>query len=69
MLIDLEQKCTATHRWDLVARFTYCAQAIQAAIALSAQDGGTYRVTDRRWPEDPASPHVSLFAGDLVQEA
>jgi hypothetical protein len=66
MKIDLEQKCSATHRWELVARFEYCAQAIQAAIALSALDGSTYRVTDKRWPEDPASPHVSIFTNGEV---
>jgi hypothetical protein len=66
MLIDLEQKCAATHRWELVARFEYCALAIQAAIALSALDGSTYRVTDKRWPEDPASPWTTVFTGGEV---
>lgn len=69
MLIDLEQKNAETHRWELMARFVYCAFAVQTAIALSALHGCTYRVTDRRWPEDPASPHVSIFTnGEVVDQ-
>lgn len=66
MRIDLEQKCGATHRWELMARFVYCAHAVEAAIALSALDGSIYRVIDKRWPEDPASPWVSIFTNGEV---
>lgn len=61
MQIDLECKCTMTHKWELVARFEYVAMADDAARHLSKRDGGSYRVTDRRWPDDPASPVVMLF--------
>lgn len=69
MLIDLEQKNAETHRWELIARFVYCAPAVQTAIALSALDGSTYRVIDKRWPEDPASPHISIFTnGEVIDQ-
>ena len=59
MLIDLEQKNAETHRWELMARFVYCAPAVQTAIALSALHGCTYRVTDKRWIGRDAD--VSIF--------
>ena len=62
MQIDLECKCTKTHKWELVAQFLYVAMADDAARHLSKRDGGTYRVTDRRWPEDPCSPVVMIFS-------
>jgi hypothetical protein len=61
MQIDLEAKCTATHKWVLVARFESVVTADETARHLSKRDGGSYRVTDRRWPEDPASPVVMIF--------
>lgn len=51
MQIDLECKCTATHKWVLVARFEYVIFANTAARALAEYDGSTYRVVDRRWPD------------------
>ena len=53
MLIDLECKCTATHKWELVARFAYATMAAGAAIALSELEGCQYRTIDRRWTEEP----------------
>ena len=53
MLIDLECKCDATHRWELVGRFTYATMAAAAAIALSEHEGCQYRTIDRRWTEQP----------------
>jgi hypothetical protein len=53
MLIDLECKCTATHKWELVARFAYATMAAGAAIALSEHENCAYRTIDRRWTEEP----------------
>jgi hypothetical protein len=52
MLIDLECKCTATHKWELVATFRYAHMAVEAAIAFSKLDKGTYRTLDHRWTND-----------------
>lgn len=60
MQIDLECKCTATHKWVLVARFEYAGLANTAARTLSQYDGCTYRVVDRRWP-DHSDPSVYIF--------
>lgn len=52
MNIDLEAKCTATHQWVLVGKFTTAAMANEAAEALSNIYKHQYRTIDRRWPED-----------------
>lgn len=66
MKIDLECKCTATHKWVLVARFELSRPALDAAKALSNLDGCKYRVVDDRWP-DHIAPLVSIYeAGELV---
>ena len=39
MLIDLECKCAATHKWELVALLAYATMAAGAAIALSEHEG------------------------------
>lgn len=52
MKIEVEQKDREFHKWWPVARFEYGAHAMEAARALSESDGGTYRVIDRRWPDD-----------------
>ena len=61
MLIDLEEKCTATHDWVLVAAFFTAAHANDAARAMSKGGGGTYRVIDRRWPDAEAGPGVNIY--------
>lgn len=68
MLIDLECKCTATHRWELVGRFAYAELAVTSAEALSLHDGCTYRVVDRRWSEDPASPWTSVYSNGQQEQ-
>jgi hypothetical protein len=52
MLIDLQQRNAATHVWEPVATFRYAHMAIEAAIAFSKQDKGTYRTLDRRWTDE-----------------
>jgi hypothetical protein len=52
MLIDLQQKCADTHKWELVATFRYAHMATEAAIAFSKLDKGTYRTLDHRWVDD-----------------
>lgn len=52
MLIHLECQCDVTHRWELVAIFLYSHTAIEAALALSKIDKGTYRTLDHRWVDD-----------------
>jgi hypothetical protein len=52
MKIDLQQKCADTHKWELVATFRYAHMAVEAAIAFSKLDKGTYRTLDHRWTDD-----------------
>jgi hypothetical protein len=52
MLIDLQQRDAETHKWELVATFRYAHMAVEAAIAFSKLDKGTYRTLDRRWVDD-----------------
>lgn len=52
MLIDLQQRNADTHDWELVATFRYAHMAVEAAIAFSKLDEGTYRTLDRRWTDD-----------------
>lgn len=52
MNIDLEAKCTATHKWVLVAKFRLATEAGDAARALSKLNGYAYRTIDRRWPDE-----------------
>jgi hypothetical protein len=52
MLIDLQQRDAETHKWELVATFRYAHMAIEAAIAFSKLDKGTYRALDHRWVDD-----------------
>lgn len=63
MQIDLECKCTATHKWVLIARFEYVIFANTAARALGRLDGCTYRVIDRRWMNEGA---YVFEAGELA---
>lgn len=44
--------CTSTHKWELVATFRYAHMAVEAAEAFSKMDKGTYRVLDRRFPNE-----------------
>jgi len=52
MLIDLQQRDADTHEWELVATFRYAHMAVEAAIAFSKMDQGTYRTLDHRWVDD-----------------
>jgi hypothetical protein len=52
MKIDLQQKSTDTHKWELIARFRYSHMAVEAARAFSKVDHGTYRVLDHRFPTE-----------------
>ena len=52
MNIDLEAKCTATHKWVLVGKFTTAAMANDVAEALSEMHKTPYRTIDRRWPDE-----------------
>jgi hypothetical protein len=52
MLIDLQQRDAETHKWEQVATFRYAHMAIEAAIAFSKLDKGTYRTLDHRWVDD-----------------
>ena len=52
MLIDLQHRDAETHKWELVATFRYAHMAIEAAIAFSKLDKGTYRTLDHRWVDD-----------------
>jgi hypothetical protein len=49
MLIDLQQRNADNHTWELVATFRYAHMAIEAAVAFSKLDRGTYRVLDKRF--------------------
>jgi hypothetical protein len=52
MLIDLQHRDAETHKWELVATFRYAHMAVEAAIAFSKLDKGTYRTLDHRWVDD-----------------
>ena len=52
LLIDLETQCDATHAWEPVASFRFSHMAIEAASSFSKLDKRTYRVIDRRWPDE-----------------
>jgi hypothetical protein len=52
MKIDLQQRNAETHMWELVATFRYAHMAVEAAIAFSKLDKGTYRTLDHRWVDD-----------------
>lgn len=52
MNVDLESKCTVTHRWVPVAKFALAIEALDAGRALSKLNGYAYRTVDRRWPEE-----------------
>ena len=52
MLIDLQHRNAGSHEWELVATFRYAHMAVEAAIAFSKLDRGTYRTLDRRWTDD-----------------
>jgi hypothetical protein len=52
MKIDLQHRDAETHKWELVATFRYAHMAVEAAIAFSKLDKGTYRTLDHRWVDD-----------------
>ena len=52
MLIDLQHRNTDSHKWELVATFRYSHMAVEAACAFSNVDQGTYRVIDKRFPDE-----------------
>jgi hypothetical protein len=52
MNVEVEAKCTITHKWDTVAKFFNATEAGWAARALSKAVNGTYRTVDYRWPEE-----------------
>lgn len=52
MNVELESKCTITHKWGTVAQFYNATEAGWAARALSKAVNGTYRTSDYRWPEE-----------------
>jgi hypothetical protein len=65
MNVELEAKCTITHKWDTVAKFFTATEAGWAACALSKQINGSYRTIDYRWPEEGVD--VTVYTnGELV---
>lgn len=52
MNVELESKCTITHKWDTVAKFFTATEAGYAARALSKLLKCSYRTSDYRWPEE-----------------
>lgn len=52
MKVEIEVKDNVCHKWWLVAKFELGSLAMEAARALSEADGGTYRVLDKRWPDE-----------------
>jgi hypothetical protein len=54
MKIEVELMDTIQRKWWLVAKFEYGIHAMEAARALSEADGQTYRVLDKRWPDEQA---------------
>ena len=57
--ILLERKCTAAHKWDLVADFRYHHDAEACALLLSKLDADRYRIVDQRWPDE--GDEVTLY--------
>jgi hypothetical protein len=68
MLIDLEQICTATHKWEPMAKFRFAHMAVEAAELFSKLDKGTYRVLDRRFPDEGIEVTM-IVNGRVMQEA
>lgn len=67
MLIDLQHRNADSHEWELVATFRYSHMAVEAAIAFSKLDKGTYRALDRRFPDEGIE--VTLISnGHVMQE-
>ena len=52
MLIDLQHRNTDSHEWEPVATFRYSHMAVEAATAFSKWDQRTYRVLDKRFPDE-----------------
>lgn len=52
MLIDLQHLNTDSHEWEPVATFRYSHMAVEAATAFSKWDQRTYRVLDKRFPDE-----------------
>jgi len=52
MLIELQQLSADNHKWEQMATFRYAHMAIEAAETFSKMDKGTYRVLDRRFPNE-----------------
>lgn len=65
MKIEVEQKDRELHKWWPVARFEYGAHAMEAARALSEADGLTYRVLDRRWPDE--EPQAIIYDAGVAR--
>ena len=68
MLIDLQHRNAGSHEWELVATFRYSHMAVEAAIAFSKLDKGTYRVLDRRFPDEGIEVTM-IVNGRVMQEA
>jgi hypothetical protein len=65
MNVELEAKCTITHRWDTIGKFFTATEAGWAAKALSREVNGSYRTIDYRWPEEGVN--VTVYTnGELV---
>jgi len=58
MNIDLETKCTATHKWVLVGKFELSTTANDIARSLSKTNGCAYRTIDRRWDGEEVLTNV-----------
>jgi hypothetical protein len=65
MKIDLEHRINETYTWELVATFRYAHMAIEAAVAFSKLDRGTYRTLDRRFP-DEGTEVTTIVSGHVV---
>lgn len=52
MNVKLEAKCTATHKWFVIATFEASMPATDAARMFSKTYGHPHRVTDSRWPDE-----------------
>jgi hypothetical protein len=65
MLIDLQHRNTDSHEWELVATFRFAHMAVEAARAFSKWDQRTYRVLDKRFPDEGIE--VTLISNGEVQ--